>query len=77
MIGTWSFASWRTWSGIWSSLPAIARSTWTVTAANYARLDPTVVLHVLRLDVRDVEKFRDEVLRAMGPDSHKSLESKA
>jgi uncharacterized protein YutE (UPF0331/DUF86 family) len=31
----------------------------------YARLDPVIVLRVLRTDVDDIERFRDAVLRAI------------
>ena len=32
---------------------------------DYARLDPAIVLRVLRTDVADIERFRDAVLRAI------------
>ena len=32
---------------------------------DYARLDPTIVLQVLRTDITDIERFRDAVLRAI------------
>lgn len=36
---------------------------------DYARVDPAIVLRVLRTDVRDVERFRDPVLQVLGPDT--------
>ena len=36
---------------------------------DYARLDPAIVLRVLRTDMRDVERFRDAILHALGPDT--------
>lgn len=32
---------------------------------DYARLDPAIVVQVLRTDIKDVERFRDAVLRAI------------
>lgn len=34
---------------------------------DYARLDPQIVLRVLESDLRDVERFRDAVLRTLNP----------